>query len=237
MATGLSAHPTRRSSTPAPRVWVRPKYALFGFIGLLLLYVLQHNERFLIDFEDKYWDHLEKLGLKWWLLPHAVAGASALLLGPMQFSDRVRTRYPLVHRVVGRVYVTGTFIAAPFGVYLQYLNEADGGTRSFTIETAFQGGLWVLTTAIAWILIMKGKTQLHRQWMTRSFGTGPLIFLEVRVIGGVFDITGPAGEYVVWACTLSSIFVADALLLVQELLRTAHRRVPAERSPASVELA
>jgi predicted membrane protein DUF2306 len=235
MAMGASAHRTRRSSPSAATLWLRPKYALFGFIGLLLLYVLQHNERFLIDFQDEYWDHLEKLGLKWWLLPHAVAGASALLLGPMQFSDRLRTRYLWLHRVVGRVYVTGTFIAAPLGVYLQYLDEANGDPRSFTIETAFQGGLWFLTTAIAWVLILKGKTQLHRQWMTRSFGTGPLIFLEVRVIGGVFNITGPAFEYVVWACTLSSIFVADALLLVQDLLRTAHRRMSAEQPPAVVE--
>ena len=192
-------------------------------------YVLQHNERFLIDSQDKYWDHIETLKLKWWLLPHGLAGACALLLGPMQFSDRLRQRYVRLHRVVGRLYVTGTFIAAPLGVYLQYLNEAAGSSRTFTIETAFQGGLWFLTTAIAWALILNGKTQLHRQWMTRSFGTGPLIFLEVRVIGGVFNITDPAFEYVVWACTLSSIFVADTVLLVQELLRTRPRRSPATR--------
>jgi len=238
MATGLSAHPTRQSSPPSiARAWLRPKYVLFGFIGLLLLYVLQHNERFLIDFKDDYWNHLETLGLKWWLLPHGLAGACSLLLGPMQFSERLRARYTWLHRLVGRVYVTATFIAAPLGVYLEYLDEAGGSTRTFTIETAFQGALWFLTTAIAWVLILKGKTQLHRQWMTRSFGTGPLIFLEVRVIGGVFHITEPALEYLVWACTLSSIFVADAVLLVEDLLRTARRRVPGDRSPAGVEIA
>src|SRR6185369_11394312 len=130
MATGLSAYPTRQSSPPsAARAWLRPKYGLFGFIGLLLLYVLQHNERFLIDFKDDYWNHIETLGLKWWLLPHGLAGACALLLGPMQFSDRLRGRYTWLHRAVGRVYVAATFIAAPLGVYLEYLDEAGGSMR------------------------------------------------------------------------------------------------------------
>jgi hypothetical protein len=40
----------------------------------------------------------------------------------------------------------------------------------------------VLTTAIALAFILNGKVQQHRAWMTRSFGTGPMIFLEVRVI-------------------------------------------------------
>lgn len=33
-----------------PRMsWLRPKYLLFGFIGLMVAYVLYHNERFLFD--------------------------------------------------------------------------------------------------------------------------------------------------------------------------------------------
>jgi hypothetical protein len=30
---------------------------------------------------------------KWWLLVHGLAGTSALILGPMQFSDRLRQRF------------------------------------------------------------------------------------------------------------------------------------------------
>jgi uncharacterized membrane protein len=197
---------------------LRPKYLLFGVIGVMFLWVLTHSERFLIDPADGEWMHIQSF--KWWLLPHAIAGACALILGPMQFSDRLRQRFIGVHRAVGRLYVTGVFIAAPLGVYIQYLNEPLGFARSFTIETVFQAGLWMLTTGIAFAFILQGKVQQHRQWMTRSFGTGPLIFLEVRVIFSVFNVSDPHSiEIVVWACTASSLFVADLVLQVQEILR------------------
>jgi len=210
----------------------RPKYLLFALIGLMFLWVLVHSERFLIDPADGEWMHIESF--KWWLLPHAIAGACALILGPMQFSDRLRQRFIGVHRAVGRLYVTGVFIAAPLGVYIQYLNEPLGFARSFTIETVFQAGLWMLTTGIAFAFILQGKVQQHRQWMTRSFGTGPLIFLEVRVIFSVFNVSDPHSiEIVVWACTASSLFVADLVLQVQEILRMRPRTAKA-RSATSV---
>jgi len=84
---------------------LRAKYFVFAFIGLMIAYVLYHNEHFLIDAKDPVWNHYESF--KWWLLPHAVAGACALLLAPMQFSDRLRQRFTKMHRVVGRIYVAG----------------------------------------------------------------------------------------------------------------------------------
>jgi uncharacterized membrane protein len=199
--------------------WLRPKYLLFAFIGLLYAYVLVYNEGFLINLKDPEWHHIESF--KWWLLPHGLAGACALILGPMQFSDRLRQRFTKLHRVMGRFYIASVFIAAPLGVYIQYLDEPLGSPRSFTIETVVQSGLWMLTTGIALAFIMKGKVQQHRQWMTRSFGTGPLIFLEARVIFHLAGVTTPfEAETVVWICTACSIFVADLVLQFQELLRT-----------------
>jgi hypothetical protein len=85
--------------------WLRPKYLLFGVIGLMLGYVLVHNESFLIHPKDPIWNHYRTI--KWWLLPHGIMGACALLLGPMQFSDRLRQRFAKFHRVIGRFYVAG----------------------------------------------------------------------------------------------------------------------------------
>ena len=207
----------------------RPKYLLFGFIGLMLAYVLVHNESFLVNPKDPEWLHIQSF--RWWLLPHGLAGACALLLGPMQFSDRLRRRYLKLHRVVGRIYIACVFIAAPLGPYIQYADERLGDSRTFTIETIFQGGIWMLTTAIALAFILKGKVQQHRQWMTRSFGTGPLIFLEVRVIGGLtgWENLGPhVNEIIVWACTGSSILIADLVLQAEELYRSRSNRAKAQ---------
>ena len=62
--------------------WFRPKYLLFGFIGLMLAYVLQHNERFLVDANNPAWKHFEPF--KWWLLPHGLAAEVLLLPDPTE---------------------------------------------------------------------------------------------------------------------------------------------------------
>ena len=215
-----SAQQSLGTNPPRRRSWLRPKYLLFAFMGLMLAYVLRHDEYFLIDKTDAEWRHIQTF--RWWLLPHGLAGACALLLGPMQFSDRLRKRFTGLHHVVGYIYIVGTFIAAPMGVIIEHYNESLGDARSFTIETAFQGGLWFATTAIALALILRGNVQAHRQWMTRSYCTGPLIFLAVRVIGGVTgweNLGSHVNETIVWSCTVCSIFVGDVILQVQDLLR------------------
>jgi len=201
--------------------WFKPKYLLFALIGLMLAYVLGHNETFLVNLNNPVWNHYQPF--KWWLLPHGIAGACALLLGPMQFSDRLRQRYTKLHRVTGRVYVAGAFVAGPLGIYIQVIQHRIGVPLSFTMVAATHGTLWMLTTGIALVLILKRKVQQHRQWMTRSFAVGPGVFLGARVILGVTGLEnrGPAAvETVIWMTIAFSIVLADIVLQVQEQQRS-----------------
>jgi len=200
--------------------WLRRKYLLFAAIGLMLAYVIPHDESFLVHPKDPIWQHYQPF--KWWLLPHGIAGACALLLGPAQFSDRLRRRFRQLHRVVGRIYVAGVFVAAPLGFYIQYFQERMGDPRSFSIAAAVDAVLWMMTTGIALVFILKGKVQEHRQWMTRSFAVA-IVFLEVRVIGGVTGLDSldvHANETIVWACLAFSILSADLVLQWQQLGRS-----------------
>lgn len=185
----------------------------------MIAYVFQHNESFLWHPDDPIWKHYE--GFKWYLLPHGLAGACAILLGPLQFSDRLRQRYAKFHRVIGRIYVFGAMVVAPLGVYLQYFDERVGGPRSFTLAAATDAALLMLTTGIAFGFILKGKVQQHRQWMTRSFAIA-IVFLEVRVISGLggWDDSLKITETIVWICLGFSVLVGDIALQVQESLRT-----------------
>ena len=64
----------------------RIKHLVFAVIAATAAYVLYHNERFLLDAAHPVWNHYEPF--KWWLLPHGLAGACALLLAPMQFAEK-----------------------------------------------------------------------------------------------------------------------------------------------------
>jgi hypothetical protein len=85
------------------------------------------------------------------------------------------------------------------------------------------------------VFILKGKVQEHRQWMTRSFAVA-LVFLEVRVIGGVTGLESldtQANETIVWACLAFSIIAADLVLQWQQLGPSPS--VARRHSPASPE--
>jgi uncharacterized membrane protein len=185
----------------------------------MLAYVLVHNESFLIHPKDPIWEHYHPF--RWWLLPHGLAGACAILLGPLQFSDRLRQRFTKLHRVVGRIYVFAAFVLAPLGTYIQYFEERMGEPRSFSIAAGVDAALLMITTGIAFAFIRAGKVQQHRQWMTRSFAVA-IVFLEVRVIGGLggWDNNLAATETIVWICVGFSVLVGDIALQVQEYLRT-----------------
>jgi hypothetical protein len=118
-------------------------------------------------------------------------------------------------------YILFVFIAAPLGTYIQYFQERMGSSRSFSFAAATDAALWMTTTAIALMFILKGKVQQHRQWMVRSFAVA-IVFLEVRVVGGITgweNLGDAANETIVWACVAFSLLFADIILQWQELNR------------------
>ena len=197
---------------------IRTKYIAFGGIGLMLAYVVMHNERFLIDPNHPAWEHYQTF--KWWLLPHGLLGACALLLAPMQFSDRLRARFAKVHRVIGRIYVFGALGLAPLGAYISYIEEGIGQPRSFTIGNSVDAALLMITTAMGFFFALKRMIPQHRQWMTRSYACA-LIFFEARLILGVTGWDQPPSfattETVVWVCVAFAVLIGDIANQIYEL--------------------
>jgi hypothetical protein len=196
---------------PAPSARAfRMKYLVFAAIAAMAAYVLFHFERFLIDSAHPAWNHYEPF--KWWLLPHGIAGFCALVLAPLQFVEGIRRRYTALHRTMGTIYVISACVLAPIGLYIQYLDEAQGSARSFTIETVIQSSTLMITTGIGCYFALKRQFTYHRQWMIRSYAVA-LTFLEVRLILGVFGLDQPPDwhvlETVVWSCVASSVLVGD----------------------------
>ena len=200
-----------RGVMPAPAARQFPaKYLVFTAIAAMTAYVLYHNERFLIDPAHPIWNHYEPF--KWWLLPHGLAGACALLLAPLQFAEGLRRRHTTLHRTIGTFYIIGVFILGPLGLYIQYLDEAQGAARSFTVETIIQSSTLMITTAIGLYFALKRQFNYHRQWMIRSYAVA-LTFIEIRVILGVSGLDDPFDwhilETVVWSCVAASVLIGD----------------------------
>ena len=137
--------------------WFRTRNLVFGFVIIMMAYVLYHNERFLIDAAHPVWNHYDPF--KWWLLPHGLAGACALLLAPLQFAEGLRRRHTALHRTMGTIYVISVFILAPLGLYIQYLDEAQGAARSFTVETMIQSSALMITTGYR--LLLRPAAAIH----------------------------------------------------------------------------
>ena len=95
------------------------KYALFASFGLMTLFVLWNNERFLVDPQDPAWAHYSPV--RWHLIPHGVGGTLALALGA---ASNLRGSRPTARPALGQ---SGEQPVLPVG--------RAGGISSAPVET------------------------------------------------------------------------------------------------------
>ena len=196
---------------------IRAKYVVFTLIGLATVYVMNHNERFLVDSHHPAWQHYESF--KWWLLPHGIFGAIVLLFAPFQFSERLRQRFTKAHRIMGRFYVVGALGLAPLGAYIQYYQERMGAPRSFTVLGIVDATMLIGATLLAFLFAYRRKIALHRQWATRSYAIA-LVFIAARFVLGTTGWEALGIEMVqamIWSCLALSVPLADIALNWREL--------------------
>jgi len=204
---------------------INAKPVVFTVITLASLYVLYHNERFLVQPENPVWQRYESF--KWWLLPHGLFGAIVLLFAPFQFSDRLRQRFTKAHRIMGRAFVVGALFCAPMGAYIQYFEERMGAPRSFTVLAVVDAAMLMGTAALAFVFAYKRKIALHRQWATRSYAVA-LVFIAGRFVLGVTGLETHGVEIVqavIWSCLALAVPAADVALNWKDLRASSAVRV------------
>jgi hypothetical protein len=162
------------------------KHWAFLALGLMTLFVLCNNERFIVVHSDP--DREYFFPVRWWLLPHGLGGALALFLGPMQFSTRIRQAYPRFHRIIGRVYLAGVAVGAPLGMVLPFAHHLALPLR---VESVVQSGFWLLATCVAFYYILNRKVARHREWMLRSY-----LLTSIFVVSRVLDRVPFLGSFI-----------------------------------------
>lgn len=106
--------------------------------------------------------------VRWVLIAHITAGGGALVLGPLQFWDRLRRYQVRLHRIIGLVYLLAIVTSSLGAVVLAY-------TTAYQVNWAYAFSLqvwvsvWIASTYIAYRTALKRKFQLHKEWMTRSY--------------------------------------------------------------------
>lgn len=194
-----------------------PKYVLFAALGLMTLFVLWNNERFFLNPQAPEWAHYNPI--RWHLVPHGLGGAIALALGGLQFSTRLRRRHIRIHRLIGKLYIAGTFVAGPVAIRMAFINSP-----WFLIPfTIVQAGTWMLFTLAAYICIRRGAVTLHREWMMRSYAI-VLIFLEGRVLMAVPALARHGMDAIVlvnWSCLAVTLVAVECVLRWREIVPTA----------------
>jgi uncharacterized membrane protein len=152
------------------------------------------------------------------IIPHALAGVTAFLSGPLQFSSRLRRRNPEFHRVLGRVYVSAVFIAAPLAVAMATRHHIPH-IIYFIVATIIQAGTWVVTTGAAFLTARNGHIQQHRQWMVRSYAV-TFTFIGTRVLQPIpaWNHLGQVGfATAIIIITFMAILIPDLALSWREL--------------------
>jgi uncharacterized membrane protein len=192
----------------------RFKTVVWISLGLTTLFVLITSEVFLIaDYPMYHAYRLQVIADRALLIPHILAGTFALLIGPINFSSRIRQRHLRLHRVLGRIYVISVFVGASTGVALAFGRPGFPGTSG-------QAAAWIVCTTAAFITARNRQIIQHRQWMARSYAV-TFTFVSSRVLNlwpaywsHLGDTLSAVG---VIAFTLVSLLVVDLGLNWHEL--------------------
>ena len=124
-------------------------------------------------------------------LLHIAPGAILLMLAPLQFSSRIRSRHIQFHRWSGRILMLAALVTALAGLYFG-LRMPYGGAGEATAIALF-GGFFVVAVARAFVAIRRHQVARHREWVIRAFAIA-IGISTVRIVGAVFDVfLTPAG--------------------------------------------
>ena len=153
----------------------RFKTILWTALGLTALFVFITSEVLLFtDYPMYHAYRLQVIADRHLLIPHSLSGVIALLIGPLQFSSRLRRRHVNFHRVLGLTYVVSVPIGALTGIAL-------AAGRPGLPGTFMQATAWIVCTAAAFITARNRQFVQHRQWMARSYAV-TFTFVSSRVL-------------------------------------------------------
>lgn len=169
---------------------------------------------------------------------HFFAGATLLLLGPIQLIGAVRKAAPKVHHWIGRLYALAAFSAGVGGLIFIALKGTVGGPM-MTVAFAAYGALMVVAAVETVRHAMARGIDTHRAWAIRLFALAIGSWLY-RIGYGLFFAIGGAEnpghtetfsgwfDYVMdWAFFVPPLIIAEMFIRAQRTKATTAGRMGA----------
>lgn len=217
-----SAQAVAPASSSASRHW--PKALTLGIVLLIAVafvgrnvfhYYLNYNEA---AFTDPLHGAANYWRMRGWLLLHITSGTFALLIGPWQFSRRLRQRYLQLHRVSGRIYLIAVLLGCVAACRLAF------GT---TFGKAWGVGLlglvfaWFTTSGMAYFAIRNRQVAIHREWMIRSYVV-TFAFVTFRFFNDYPPMSTwlpdqDRANIIIWACWAIPLLFTEVVLQLRRI--------------------
>jgi hypothetical protein len=92
----------------------------------------------------------------------------SLVLGLSQFWNKLRMRYPKVHRTFGLLYLLAVLSSSLCAVILAFSTAKDVNW-AYAFSLQIWVSVWISSTAIAYYAVKLRNYELHKEWMVRSY--------------------------------------------------------------------
>jgi uncharacterized membrane protein len=196
--------PQTAGASPQPSTWLSTTlwWIMLLFSALIALYGTTYFLR--LPGDPHFARYIFPLRL------HIAGGIGALLAGPWQFSQRLRTRALNFHRWLGRFYLLEVLLGSAAGLVMATVSEEGLPTH---LGFGILAVLWFFTAVQAYRLIRQGHIEAHRAWMTRNFAlTLAAVTLRVELPFMLAALHWPfARSYIIvsWLCWVPNAVVAE----------------------------
>jgi hypothetical protein len=220
IATSGQVIPSPKKATPQFMAKLLTSTAI---LGIAIAFVLKYVFRYYLHYSQAaFTDPLRGAANYWamrgWLLMHMSGGMVALLTGPWQFWTGFRARYARLHRWTGRLFLCGVAVGS-FGAFRMAIATTFGW--AFGVALAALGTAWITTAAMAYYAILKGRIQIHKEWMVRAYVV-TFAFVTFRLLNdyGPTSRLQPDNDRAVtigWASWVIPLLVAEVILQLRRM--------------------
>lgn len=161
---------------------------------------------------------------------HFVAGGLILILGCIQMINKIRIKFPKIHRWSGRIYVVSAIIAGFGGLAFIIFKGTIGG---LIMDVAFglYGVLMIIAAIYTWKFARQKKYKEHREWALRLFalGIGSWLYrieygfcrLLFNGVGQTNDFKGWVDKILIFAFYIPNLFFIE--LYIKDKLKFTNR--------------